>query len=170
MAKYKREVRPRRYGFFFLNGKLYSTVHAEKRSNLLYAHEAETGELKTFLYSDVRKYSQRAFTIGQTAKLLGCKPRTLRTYDRSGRVRPAQRWAGPDLSHKVVMRYYSEDDVRELRQVMAETHRGRPRHDGIVFPRESLPTAAELEAKMRGDTVLYEDVGGEFVPVWRAKH
>lgn len=169
MVKDKNLVRPKRYGFFFLNGLLYRTIHADKRSNLLYAYDARDGSIQSFLYSDVRKHSQKAFRIGAVAELLGCKPKTVKILEEKGMVRPAQRWAGPELDYRINARYYSEDQVRELRQVMSEIHRGRPRHDGIVIPRKSLPTAEELEAAMRHTTVLYEDIGGELIPVWRAK-
>lgn len=167
MVKPKRDVRPKRLAYFYLNGQLYKTKRVEKRTNMLYAYDARDHKLTGFLLSDVRALAQRAYSIGEAAKLLGCSHLTIRAYERQGKIRKAQRWHA-ELGDPGKRRY-SEDHIREIREAMAETSKGRPRADGMIVPRETLPSAEELEAAFSGEDVLYEKVDGEFVPVWKVK-
>jgi DNA-binding transcriptional MerR regulator len=171
MATTSGDYKSKRYRFFFLNGRLYRSVYANSRTNIISVMDVETGEYKQFLFSDVRKHAQQAFKIGQVAKMLGVRPGNIMKYEREGLISPAPRWAGFDRSYepKRQMRLFSEDHVREIRDAMSEVHRGRPRKDGIITPRSSLPTAAELEAKINKATILYEEVDGEMIPIWRNK-
>lgn len=134
---------------------------------MLYAHDARDHSLKAFLYSEVKTHAQQAFRASEVAALLGCVTQTIRqgTFEK--------RWPEPQKWYKNFdengQRWYSEDDVRYIREVMAETSIGRPREDGIVVVRSTLPSAEELEAALRSDEVLYVKDGDEFVPVWKAK-
>jgi DNA-binding transcriptional MerR regulator len=171
MATKEGKNKSKRYRFFYLNGRLYKSLYVNTRTNLVSAMDVETGDRKQFLFSDIRKHSQQAFKIGQVAKMLNVRPANIMKYESEGLIRPAQRWAGPDRSYapERQMRLFSEDHVREIRDAMSEVHRGRPRKDGIITPRRSLPTAAELEAKINRETILYEEIDGELIPIWRNK-
>jgi hypothetical protein len=170
MAESRRDVRPKRLRYFYLNGLLYKAKRQEKRNNLMYALDARDHKLTAFLISDVRNHSQRAFDIKDACKMLGCQPLTLRRYERDGKVSEVQRWTS-DLSNpkNLGRRKYSEDHLRELREAMSEVSIGRPRFDGMIVPRDTLPSAAELEAMLRGEDVFYIKDGNDFVPLWKAK-
>ncbi len=137
----------------------------EKRNNLLYAWDRDL-KLTAFLYSDVRAHGQTAYLINEAAKMLGCSNILIRKGEREGRWPAPQRWMTKDGRG---IRFYSPDHIRQMRDSMAETHIGRPRDDGMVVPRASLPSAEELEVLLRGDEVLYIKEGDEFIPVWKAK-
>jgi MerR HTH family regulatory protein len=167
MARKQRDVRTGRLAYFYLNGILYKTLRAEKRTNMLYALDARDHKITAFLLSDVRALGQKTYRIAQVSKMLGCANITLRRYEREGTVAAPMRWR-KDLNGNG-FRVYSEDNVREIREAMSEVSRGKPRADGIVVPRESLPSAEELEAMFHEEDMIYEKVDGEFVPVWKAK-
>jgi hypothetical protein len=148
----------------------------EKRSNLLYAYDARDHKLVSFLWSDVRTTGQRAYRSKEVAVLLGCAPLTVRNYGWRGTTPEPQRWYArldndnpPGLGHNYGQRWFSPDHIRQMREAMSEVHIGRPNSEGIIAPRETLPTAEELEQRLENNDVLYEKVGDEFIPVWKAK-
>jgi hypothetical protein len=59
--------------------------------------------------------------------------------------------------------------IRAMREVMSEIHIGRPRTDGMIVQRASLPSADELEARLSHEDIFYVKDGDDFVPVWKAK-
>ena len=65
-----------------------------------------------------------------------------------------------------VRSYYSESLVRELRDILASYHHGRPRNDGLIT-NDVTPTKQELTRRMGDGILTYtrtED--GRFIPVW----
>jgi hypothetical protein len=168
MAVTPRDVRPKRFAYFFLNGKLYKSKRAEKRNNMMYAYDAETHKLTGFLLSDVRALGQTAYRIGDVAELLGCSTILIRLYERQGKILTPPRWY-KTLGSENGQRYYSPDMIRGIREFMSEVHMGRPRNDGMIVQRASLPSADELEAKLSHEDIFYVKDGDDFVPVWKAK-
>lgn len=161
--------RPTRY--FFLEKQLYRKLKISKRQNLIAVERVHDGERMTFLWSDIAKNGQRAFHINKVAEILNCSPNTVFAYHVRGWVDPP---AIAEIPNHPIERFsrhrlYSEDHVLELWEVMANTHRGAPRKDGIIVPRKSLPSKAEVLSKMRGGTVLYyKDEAGDYIPLWKA--
>jgi len=62
--------------------------------------------------------------------------------------------------------YYSEDQIFEARKLMAQTHMGRARKDGLITNNKT-PTEQELRHAM-GDGMIYyvKDETGRFIPVF----
>lgn len=161
--------RPARY--FFLNKVLYRKIRVAKRQNLMVAERVYDGQRVVFLWSDVAKNGQRAFHLKNVADILKCSKRTIVSYHEKGWVDPPAIIELPD--HPVVRlrrhRLYSEDHILEIWERMSVTHVGAPRGDGIIAPRRSLPSKAEVLSKIRGGQVLYvKDEMGEFHPLWKA--
>jgi len=65
-----------------------------------------------------------------------------------------------------VRAYYSESTVKEIRDILASLHRGRPRKDGLIT-NDTVPTIQELTRRM-GDGILtyMRTEDGNFVPLW----
>ncbi len=161
--------RPGKY--FFLNKTLYKKVLLSKRQNLMSAIRVSDGERVVFLWSDIAKNGQRAFPVSQVGEILNCSPNTVFTYFTRGITTPPTNVAQPDHPIPVFRnkRLYSEDQILEIWEAMANSHYGRPRSDGIIVPRKTLPEKAEVLNKIRGGTVLYyKDEAGDYVPLWRA--
>jgi hypothetical protein len=65
-----------------------------------------------------------------------------------------------------VRSYYSESQVKELRDILASYHIGRPRADRLIT-NDITPTRQELTRRMGDGILTYtrtED--GRFIPVW----
>jgi hypothetical protein len=118
------------------------------------------------LYSDFKKHRKRAYTVINTARLLGRSRMQLYRYYRDGLIEPP---VGILPGGERVFRkksYYSEDDVFKIREAMASLHHGRPRNDGRTTNNRTL-TEKELRAKMGDALVLYTRTkDGDFIPVW----
>jgi hypothetical protein len=65
-----------------------------------------------------------------------------------------------------VRSYYSESQVREIRDILASYHHGRPRNDKLIT-NDVTPTKQELTRRMGDGILTYtrtED--GRFIPIW----
>ena len=65
-----------------------------------------------------------------------------------------------------VRSYYSESQVKEIRDILASIHIGQPRKDGLVT-NNMTPNKQELTRRMGEGILTYtmtED--GRFIPVW----
>jgi len=62
--------------------------------------------------------------------------------------------------------YYSESKVKEIRDILASFHVGRPRRDGLIT-NDITPTKQELTRRMGSGMLTYtRSENGEFIPVW----
>lgn len=126
-----------------------------------------------FLYSDVRRFSERAFTLRGAARVLGIAPLSLlRILDRYPHlprgeyyVRPTE--DGEELDNNNY-RMFSESMIMDIRDQWAKTHIGAPRKDGRTTNNKT-PTRGELRFRMRGGQQVYIKDKDEFIPVWRAE-
>jgi hypothetical protein len=65
-----------------------------------------------------------------------------------------------------VRSYYSESQVREIRDILASYHHGRPRKDKLIT-NDVTPTKQELTRRMGDGILVYTKTeDGRFVPVW----
>ena len=65
--------------------------------------------------------------------------------------------------------YYSESQVKEIRDILASYHLGRPRKDKLIT-NGITPTSQELTRRIGDGILTYtrtED--GRFIPVWSEK-
>ena len=62
--------------------------------------------------------------------------------------------------------YYSESQIKEIRDILASIHIGQPRKDGLVT-NNMTPTKQELTRKMGDGILTYTKTeDGRFIPVW----
>lgn len=164
---------------FFLNNMLHRAVRVEKSRDIIYAWCFRDHRVKPYLWSETQKKKERAFRSGEVADLLGRSYWTVYKYVKDGDIAEGN---GLEMSYGLYfdasggniketgnrgIRYWSESKVMELRDHLADVHRGRPRHDGYITSR--VPSRHELRLKMREDDMIYKkDKNGNFVPVWRA--
>lgn len=160
----------RRIRYFFVKVEddlhLHRVLHVNRSQDLVTAWDYIDGKRKMYGWSDVRRTMQNAFTIKDTAEILGVHKMTVDTYIREGRVKMPQRIY--DLSTRKPGKYFlSEDEVLDMHSAMSETHQGRPRKDGLVT-NNNVPNRAEVRTLVRAGDVLYtKDENGEFVPIWK---
>ena len=62
--------------------------------------------------------------------------------------------------------YYSESQVREMRDIIGSIHQGQPRKDGLIT-NNNTPTKQELTRRMGDGILTYTKTeDGRFIPVW----
>lgn len=76
-----------------------------------------------------------AMKIGQVARILDCHPDTIRKWEKRGIIERVKSW---EISPGVIWRFYSDKDVRDIRDAASEISRGRPRQDKRV--RNKIPS------------------------------
>ncbi len=163
----KPKIPPLRY--FFYHGKLHKKIHINRGADIITAWNYPDGVLEKYIYSDVRKNGEQAFSMSQVVKMINRKHSTLRQAIYAGNIRTPQTTYGIDENRNNYAYYWSEKDIMELHAYLKTVHKGHPRKDGRITPLK-LPTVAELRAMIRQGTVFYVKVGDEFVPTWHAEN
>lgn len=149
---------------FFLNGDLHRIIRKSAAQNIVYAFNYKTNSVAKYTYKDYKSFKKKAYTISEVAKVLRRHVDRVRAAMSSGSVRK------PFLlpyEGRTGVYYFTEEDIYLYREYFASLHRGRPRQDGIVIPKD-VPTEAEVDAILGKKPVLYiRTSNGEYVPVWR---
>lgn len=166
MSKQKRpKTQPLRY--FFYRGDLHKKIHIHRPNDTITAWNYPKGKLEQYVYSDVRRNGERAWSTRQVEEFVNRSQRTIKSLIANGDIRKPQSTYGLDENRNEYAYYWSEKDIMDLHAHLSNVHIGRPRKDGRVTPKD-MPTASELRAMIRQGTVLYVKQGDKFVPTWRA--
>lgn len=163
----RKRSRKRKIRFFYLNGDLHQVLRVVKPSDLCYAWNYPKRTRVTYVWSDVQKNMQNAFTATETGKLLNRNRQVILQSIWDGAIEKPQMRYKMDGSFVDTIYMLSEDDVLGIHEHLVSLHRGRPRHDGIVVPM-AMPNRAEVRAMMKHDTVVYvKSENDEFIPLWK---
>jgi hypothetical protein len=116
--------------------------------------------------SDFRKNRKRAYTVKQTALLVNRHPKHIPRLMGWGEI-PEPTGAQKDGTRAWQVRaYYSEDQVYEIRDILATYNIGWPRKDGLVF-NNITPTRQELTRRLGDGILTYTRTDdGRFIPIW----
>jgi hypothetical protein len=151
---------------FFVNEKLVRIKRISRSENVIEYYNITEDKNQIMLYSDFKKHSKRAYTIVDTARLLGRHHMYLTQQTYSGKIPPPVGTNPGGKRQFTKKSYYSEDHVFEIREILSKIHRGRPRMDGKVT-NNSLPSEQELRSRMGDAIMLYTKTqDGQFIPVW----
>lgn len=151
---------------WFLNGDLVRAHHLNKSNGIMSVFNITKDQLESCLISDFKRNRERAYTVGQTAMLVNRHKKYLPALYKQGII------PGPTGSQKggergwQVRSYYSESQVREIRDILASYHMGRPRKDKLIT-NDITPSKQELTRRMGDGILTYtrtED--GRFIPIW----
>jgi predicted DNA-binding transcriptional regulator AlpA len=156
----------KRLSFFFLNKNLHRVLHINRSKDLIQAWDYGNEERRVYLWSDVKKKMESAFSVTETAALVGRHHDRLWHYISNGDIpRPVR---SPSLETGNSRRsFFSESSVMEIHKFLQTVHRGRPRKDGRITS-NNLPSREEMKALVSGSRMLYTKTDdGEFIPVWR---
>lgn len=160
----------RRIRYFYVKVEgiphLHKVLYVNRSSDLVWAWDYTEDKRVMYVWSDVRKTMQHAYSITEVANLLGMHRMTIDSYIRDGKIKTPQRIYR--LENKTPGRYmFSEDDILDMHQYMSEVHRGRPRKDGMIKSQVKI-NASELRTLVQQGQVLYTtDEQGQFVPIWK---
>jgi hypothetical protein len=157
--------RPRRKTWF-LNGDLVRIQHISRAQGIVKLYNCTQDSYMTTSVIEFKKKRKRAYTVAEAAKLLNYHRKSIPRLVTRGFLPPP---VGELVGGKRAfghLSYYSEDHILEARNLMAQTHMGRARKDGLVTNNKT-PTEQELRAAM-GDGLIYyvKDDNGKFIPVF----
>lgn len=151
---------------WFLNGDLVKSYHLNRANGIMSVYNITKDQIESCLISDFKKNRERAYSVKKTAELVNRHVKYLPTLMKSGEI-PYPMGAQKGGERKWQVRaYYSESQVREIRDILATKSFGRPRKDGLIN-NNTTPTVQELTRRMGDGILTYtrtED--GRFVPVW----
>lgn len=168
MAKQSRAKTKRRVLYFYLNNVLHKTLEINRTENLIIAFDFEKGKRVAYNYTDVKKNRKHAYSISEVARLINRHVDTIKRHLRNGNIKKPQQAYALDNKENLGRYYFTDEDIKQVREFFKTIHIGRPRNDGGITA-SNIPSKVELEAMLRNETVLYvKDKDGEFVPVWKA--
>ena len=167
MTPPKKKTKPLRY--FFYRDCLCKKIHINRGADVLTAWNYSKGQLEKYVYSDVRRNGEQAFSTAQVLSMVNRKKRDIIwNAIREGHINEPASTYGLDENREKYAYYWREKDIMDLHDYLITIHRGRPRNDGLITPAKT-PTASELRAMIRQGTVFYVKVGDQFVPTWQAE-
>ena len=147
----------------FINEELHHIIYINKPANTCITWNYAQDRQVIYIYKDMKKFSEKTFTIGEVAKAISRHPDRIRDAISKGKIDK------PQKSGEKGKYYFSPKQIESIRQAFVETHRGRPRKDGIVKTQKGTPTKEELEAILGTRQMLYvKNEKGEFVPIWQS--
>lgn len=151
---------------WFLNGKLVRVHHLNRSNGIMSVYNIIDDCIESCLVSDFKKHRQRAYTVGETAQLVNRHKKYMPSLMRRGIIpHPTGSQKGGATGWQV-RSYYSESQVREIRDILASYSIGAPRKDKLIT-NNITPTPQELTRRMGDGILTYtrtED--GRFIPVW----
>lgn len=151
---------------WFLNGDLVRLYHSSRSNGLVSVYNITKDRIETCLRSDFRKYREKAYTVGETAKLVNRHKKYMPSLIKRGVI-------PPPIGAKVngergwqIRSYYSESQVKEIRDILASIHIGQPRKDKLIT-NNMTPTNQELTRRMGEGILTYTKTeDGRYIPVW----
>ena len=151
---------------WFLNGELVRVHHLNRSNGIMSVYNIIHDRIESCLINDFKKKRERAYTVGQTADLVNRHKKYMPNLMNRGVIPfPTGSQKGGATGWQV-RSYYSESQVREIRDILASYHIGRPRADKLIT-NDITPTSQELTRRMGEGILTYtrtED--GRFIPIW----
>ena len=162
------------YNYFYLNGKLYKVLQAIRTSDYLSAWNYVDHGVEEFIYSDIKKKAEPAFSTDNAAKLVGRSRETvynayltergvmggIKTYPLDGKNTPA--WYS--------RRYWSKKDVYNLYDYFASKRGSHAKEGNVPRARNNLMSKKELRAALEHEVSYFvQNKDGEFVKVFSAE-
>lgn len=157
--------KPLRY--FFINQDLHKVLRVVRPQDFMEAWNFREGKRTGYIWSDVRKRMENAFTMQQVGQMVGRTRVQIENYILEGKIKTPQRIYTLDERKKPGKYLFSETDVLALHDYLLTVHIGRPRKDGKITPGK-MPTRAELRAMLKHNIITYVKTDdNEFKPIWK---
>jgi hypothetical protein len=151
---------------WFLNGDLVRLHHSSRSTGMVTVYNITKDRLETCFRTDFRKNREKAYTVAETARLVNRHRKYLPLLIKRGVVPPP---IGSKINGErgwQIRAYYSESQVKEIRDILASIHMGRPRKDNLIT-NNMTPTFQELTRRTGNGILVYTKTeDGRFIPVW----
>jgi hypothetical protein len=151
---------------WFLNDDLVRLHHSSRSSNIVSVFNITKNQFESCLRSDFIKNRKRAYTVAETARLVNKHRKYFPSLIKREIIPPPMGAQEGGKTQWQVRSYYSELQVKEIRDILATIHRGRPRKDNLIT-NNSVPNSQELTQKMGDGILVYTKTkDGRFIPIW----
>lgn len=164
----KKKYPKRKFTYFFYNDELHRALHIHQGEDTVTAFNYPRGTTRTLVWSDVKRRAERAWTTTQVGEMVNRSQVRIEQLILAGEIQEPPSTYNIETKRKYKY-LWREKDIMELHRYLCTVHYGRPRNDGHITPL-NLPSAAELRAMIRQQTVLYVKTDEGFVPSWKANH
>ena len=152
---------------WFLNNSLVRVHHFNRSDGTVALYNMTKDQIELCFIMDFKKNRKRAYTIAETARLVNRHRKYMPSLIRRGVIPPP---IGMEVGGKrgfQIRAYYSEDHVKEIRDILASIHIGQPRKDGLIT-NNMTPTTQELTRRMGDGILTYTKTqDGRFIPIWK---
>ena len=150
----------------FLNGDLVRPHHQSRSTGMITLYNITKDRMESCFTTDFKRNRERAYTVGETAKLVNRHKKYMPSLMKRG-VIPFPIGSSKDGKTGWQIRsYYSESQVKEIRDILASIHIGQPRKDGLIT-NNMTPTNQELTRRMGDGILTYTKTeDGRFIPTW----
>lgn len=156
--------------YFYIDGKLYRQVKADRGNDLLRAWSYMDNCVVDFIWSDAKRHMQQAFNTVEVCKLINRTKKNIFEHLAAGAINPPFKIGVQKTTSRGTefgQFKWSEDDVLALHEHYLTVGAGRPRKDGMLSAAVRIPTRLELIAMMKQNRVVYiQDDSGNFVPIF----
>jgi hypothetical protein len=151
---------------WFLNGDLVRVYHLNRSNGIMSVYNIVKDQIESCLISDFKRNRERAYTVGETADLVNRHKKYMPSLMERGVIpEPTGSQKGGARGWQV-RSYYSESQVRVIRDILASYHMGRPRKDKLIT-NDITPSVQELTRRMGDGILTYTRTSdGDFIPVW----
>jgi hypothetical protein len=151
---------------WFLNGDLVRLYHSSRSTGMVTVYNITKDRLETCLRSDFRKSREKAYTVAETARLVNRHRKYFPSLIKRGVIPvPTGAQVGGTRGWQI-RAYYSESQLKEIRDILASIHMGRPRKDNLIT-NNMTPTSQELTRRTGDGILVYTKTeDGRFIPVW----
>jgi len=151
---------------WFLNKDLVRVIHYNRSNGIMSIYNITKDKTESCLTKEFKNKKERAYTVSETADLVNRHRKYMPTLMKRGII-PNPIGAQKDGKRAWQIRsYYSESQVREIRDILATYHIGRPRKDNLIT-NDITPTKAELTRRMGDGILTYTKTeDGRFIPIW----
>jgi hypothetical protein len=151
---------------WFLNGDLVRLHHSSRSTGMVTVYNITKDRIETCLRTDFRRNRQRAYTVSETSQLINRHRKYMPSLIKRGVIPPPMGASFDGKRGFKIRAYYSEDNVREIRSILASIHIGQPRKDKLIT-NNSTPTNQELTRRMGDGILTYTKTeDGRYIPVW----
>ena len=149
-----------------LDNQLYKVYGKDRANNMVTLVNQHSHQRVTMLWTDFVKRRENIYSVKRVAELLNRHHSWLRREIWYG-VFKTPMYVSPDgLRMKGKQGFYTENDVYEMRDIMAERRRKNSKGN-YSSPRSIIPTRQELTRRMGRGMLMYTRLSdGRFIPVW----
>ncbi len=149
-----------------LNNDLVRPHHYNRANGIVTVYNINKDRLETCLLSDFKKNREKAYTVGETAELINRHKKYIPDLIKRGVIPPPVGSSKDGKRGFQIRCYYSESQVKQIRDILASIHIGQPRKDGLVT-NNMTPSPQELTRRMGQGILTYTKTeDGRFIPVW----